>query len=279
MKRIGVMQGRLSPPLGKRIQAFPPGDWREEFRIAAELGLRSIEWILESPLESNPLWTGEGLSEMANTVRATGVAIEFICADYFMESPFVRMSRSARERNQAVLKRAIEQASRLGITGIEIPMVDASRIETTVDEDELAQALENGLELAKARNVQIGLETSLNPERFRNLLERIGHPMLHANYDSGNSAALGYDPAEELAAYGKWINNVHVKDRVLGGGTVPFGTGNANIPKVLRLLRDMKYSGGFILQGARQSDPRKTVKQYLHQVTRWLEETEAAASS
>ena len=272
LNQVGVFQGRLSPPIDNRIQAFPGARWQQEFEIASKLGLSSIEWILESPLEENPLWTDDGVLEMADVVRRTGVSIDFICVDFFLESPFVRMSPTVRETNQSVLKHALEQAARLNIIGIEIPMVDASRINALREEDELAKALEPGLETAFKRNIQIGLETSLNPDRFRNLLETIDHPALRANYDSGNSASLGYDPAEEFDAYSKWINNVHLKDRVLGGGTVPFGKGNTDIPKVLKLLRDHNYSGDFVLQGARQGSPRQTVQHYFEQVTHWLAE-------
>ena len=53
--QIGIMQGRLSPQLGNKIQAFPLDNWREEFWTAKEIGYNSIEWIVESPLELNPL--------------------------------------------------------------------------------------------------------------------------------------------------------------------------------------------------------------------------------
>ena len=35
------------------------------------------------------------------------------------------------------------------------------------------------------------------------------------NYDTGNSASLGYDPSEEISVYGHRIINVHIKDRKL----------------------------------------------------------------
>ena len=64
--------------------------------------------------------------------------------------------------------------------------------------------------------------------------ERIG-----ANYDIGNSASLGYDFEEELSSYGERIYNVHIKDRVLGGTTVEFGTGDSNINGVLKFLSNL----------------------------------------
>ena len=44
----------------------------------------------------------------------------------------------------------------------------------------------------------ISLETDLAPLAFANLIESIGSKNVTVNYDTGNSAALGYDPDEEF---------------------------------------------------------------------------------
>jgi hexulose-6-phosphate isomerase len=75
--------------------------------------------------------------------------------------------------------------------------------------------------------------------------------MLKANYDLGNSSSLGYDVKCELAAYGARIGSVHIKDRVRGGGTVPLGQGDADIPALLSGLAAIAYDGDFVLQVAR----------------------------
>jgi Sugar phosphate isomerases/epimerases len=75
--------------------------------------------------------------------------------------------------------------------------------------------------------------------------------MLKVNYDSGNSASLGYDPADEFAAYGTRVGSVHIKDRVNGGGTVPLGSGNTNFKSLFECLGELGYSGDFVLQVAR----------------------------
>jgi L-ribulose-5-phosphate 3-epimerase len=272
MHQIGIMQGRLSPPSGGRIQSFPATSWRNEFSLAAGLGLCSIEWIVETPLESNPLWTSTGVAEVRKLAQGTKVAVDFVIADYFMESPLVRMSSASAQHNQQVLARLLERVAELGAKGIEIPCVDASELRSREEEDELARALAPALEQAARLGLQIGLETSLPPDRFRALLERIGHPNLRANYDTGNSAALGYDPGEEFSAYGRWINNVHIKDRRRGGGTVPLGQGDTDVPRVLRLLADHGYAGDFILQVARGPDEVETMRGYLAQVRDWLQQ-------
>jgi L-ribulose-5-phosphate 3-epimerase len=52
MNPIGIMQGRLSPPVGGRIQSFPVDCWREEFFRAREAGLNCIEWVYEFETEA-----------------------------------------------------------------------------------------------------------------------------------------------------------------------------------------------------------------------------------
>jgi L-ribulose-5-phosphate 3-epimerase len=89
------------------------------------------------------------------------------------------------------------------------------------------------------------------PSRLAGLLSRLPSPLLKVNYDSGNSASLGYDPLEEFAAYGSSIGSVHVKDRILEDGTVPLGTGNANFDLIADRLKMIGYKGDFILEAAR----------------------------
>ena len=86
----------------------------------------------------------------------------------------------------------------------------------------------------------------------------IGDSRVKVNYDSGNSASLGYDAGEEFAAYGSHIGSVHIKDRVRGGGTVPLGEGNADFPKLLKNLEAIGYGGPMILQVARSEPGRET---------------------
>jgi hexulose-6-phosphate isomerase len=50
------------------------------------------------------------------------------------------------------------------------------------------------------------------------------------------------------------IVNVHVKDRLRGGGTVPLGDGAAQLGAVFELLRRAGYAGDYILQTARAAD-------------------------
>jgi hexulose-6-phosphate isomerase len=47
------------------------------------------------------------------------------------------------------------------------------------------------------------------------------------------------------------VGSVHIKDRILGGSTVPLGTGDADFPALAESLGMVAFSGDFILQAAR----------------------------
>jgi len=133
---------------------------------------------------------------------------------------------------------------------------------------------------AEKSGVELHLETALDPAGFRALLGRLPHPILKVNYDSGNSSSLGYDPREELAAYGPRIGSVHIKDRVCGGGTVPLGTGSANIPALLSGLSEIRYTGDYVLQVARGAEGAEVewARQNRLWLVRELERAQAVAA-
>ena len=82
------------------------------------------------------------------------------------------------------------------------------------------------------RGIKIVFESDFPPDKLKTFISRFPPENYGINYDIGNSAALGYNSKEEISAYGDRILNVHIKDRILNGTTVPLGKGNANIPKV-----------------------------------------------
>jgi len=252
MSAIAIMQGRLVPPVDGAFQCFPRDRWREEFALAAKAGLGAIEWIFDcAGIDANPLATDGGIAEIQILGREHNVAVHSVCADYFMDRPLVRAAAAERTERLEMLQWLLSRCQACGIRRMVIPFVDASKIETELDRDEVISALEHVLPTAERTGVEIHLETSLSPEAFRRLLDRLPHPMIRVNYDSGNSASLGYAPLEEWAAYGKRIGSVHLKDRVRGGGTVPLGTGDTNFSALFEAIRAAGYQGPWVLQVAR----------------------------
>jgi hexulose-6-phosphate isomerase len=115
-------------------------------------------------------------------------------------------------------------------------------------------------------------ESDYTPQELSRFIARLDSSLFGINYDIGNSAALGFNPQEEFAAYGARIVNVHIKDRMLGGTTVPLGTGSANFDAVFEALAKVNYRGNFILQTARAVDGNhsSSLSTYRDMAVNWL---------
>lgn len=252
---IAIMQGRLVPPSDGRIQSFPRERWRDEFALAARAGLDAIEWIYDLyGVDVNPIATDDGLAQIKNLSTQSGVLVRSLCADMFMDKPLLRATTSEIEERTETLVWLLGQCAMLGVKRVVLPFVDASRIDSDAELEDVVGVLRSLLPDLERTGVELHLETSLSPDRFADLLSRLPHPMVKVNYDSGNSSSLGYRPEDEFDAYGDRVGSVHIKDRVLGGSTVPLQSGDADFDALFEGLARVAYQGDFVLQVAR-GDP------------------------
>ena len=119
MLPIGIMQGRLSPPVDGQIQAFPSEHWKEEFVLAREAGFKCIEWIYDkSQSRLNPLESENGIKEIQKCSEQTGVRVSSICADYYMSDLLVKEDGTENERVVSHLKWLISQSNKLAVIHI-----------------------------------------------------------------------------------------------------------------------------------------------------------------
>jgi L-ribulose-5-phosphate 3-epimerase len=254
--RIGVMQGRLSPPEGERFQAFPCRSWRDEFERARDAGFSYIEWIHDDyGRGANPIFSDSGLAELDALKQRHGIATPALCCDWFMEFPLIRCRGSERDEREQHLRSLFPIAQRMGADRMVLPFVDNARMVTADEQRSIVEMLLRTLPLAERHLVEIHLETDLDPDAFSEFLGRVEHPLLKVNWDSGNSSGLGYIASEEFAAYGARIGSIHIKDRYRSREgrieTRPLGTGSADFDDIFNAIRSIGYTGGLTLQAAR----------------------------
>lgn len=255
MNEIGIMQGRLSPPVPGRLQAFPWSSWQEEFPHASSCGFDAIEWLFEEPRAAdNPLWSASGRERIRQVIADTGIALRSVCADYFMAHPFFRASADERARSIEVLETLIVHAASVGIRTILVPVLETCEIRTPLEKGELLDALRQPLAIAHAEGVSIALETELPAGDYCALVEEAAHAALGIYYDAGNAAAKGYDLAADVRAIAPWLHGVHVKDRKRGGSSVPLGLGDADFGAFFAALMGIGYDRPVILQAASGND-------------------------
>jgi L-ribulose-5-phosphate 3-epimerase UlaE len=262
--KLGVMQGRLLPKYQGRYQAFPIESWENEFKIAKECGLDLIEFILDfNESEKNPLLYSGGVEKIVNIINDSGVSVKTICADYFMEAPLHSNNNNIAEESYKVLEKLIDTAKILKITDIVIPCVDQSSLKTREAVSRFVKSIKRIIPTIEKEGINLSLETDLAPKPFIELLDKLNSKNITINYDIGNSAALGFNSSEELAAYGDRITDIHIKDRILGGGPVRLGHGNADFIKFFNELKNFNYQGPFIMQAYRDDEGIEIFKKQL----------------
>jgi L-ribulose-5-phosphate 3-epimerase len=256
INNIGFMQGRLSEQIEGKIQAFPKSCWEAEFCTAAAIGMNVMEWTIDHDLLcDNPIMTDQGRIRISKLSNEFSVKVPSLTGDCFMQAPFWK---AASDRESGELKKTflsvVEASARIGIKIIVVPLVDGGRLENKIQELQLVGFLNKQAKLLQEIGVRIAFESDYSPTEMIRFMNSFPDQCFGVNYDTGNSASYGFDPFDELAAYGPRIINVHIKDRLYNGATVPLGTGAAKLSAVIPELIKRGYRGNFILQTARSVD-------------------------
>ena len=272
--RIGFMQGRLSPMINGRIQSFPWPHWQDEFPAAEQLDIFLMEWTLDQDqLYANPLLTSVGQKKINGLCQRHKLSIPSLTGDCFMQAPLWKAAGSERAALEHDFCEIAKGCAAVGMQMMVVPLVDNGRLESLSQEDDLVTFLQSQSQFLSALNLKVVFESDLTPTELARFIARLPPVLFGINYDIGNSAALGFKPAEEIAAYGARIVNVHIKDRVLGGTTVPLGMGNADFETIFSALAQVGYSGNYILQTARAADGDHAgaLGRYRDMAVAWLE--------
>lgn len=252
---IGIMQGRLTPSLGRGVQFFPrnDGEWENEFSVAAKIGITHIEWVWDTP--QNPLMDAEFRAKVRARISETGVPVKGVDLQFLTKTDFAEIS-------DTVLQTICEAMADIRGAAIEPPLLEGSTLLDLKIRQARVARLARFSEIAKGYGLSLHLETDLSPAEYGKLL--IEMPEISVVYDSGNSASIGYDVTEEWNTYAPRISNVQIKDRPLGGGTVPLGNGATDFRTLFKKMKETGYTGLVTLQAARGEDghEEETIRNY-----------------
>lgn len=227
---IGVIQGRLLPPVDNMVQEFPV-DWRDEFSSLETLGLEHIEFIVTK--KSFDDFKGLVLSDYVDRISS-------ICCDNIIDCEFYK--RSFLDEQLLPICRI---ASELGISNINIPLLE----ESSLCVENFGEFSENIISISSEfpeLTFNFELESPLHISlALVNLSERFGFV-----YDTGNLNYIGVDHVEYINGIIHKIKNVHLKDRDSAGSHYP-GTGTTDFGLIFDVLSSKGYDGLFTIQTKR----------------------------
>jgi sugar phosphate isomerase/epimerase len=111
------------------------------------------------------------------------------------------------------------------------------------------------LDYAATKKIQLGIENHggvvAEPGNLVRIIRAAASPYAGINFDSGNFHTA--DPYADLALIAPYTVNVQLKMDIKRKGAA--ASEASDIPRVLKILRDVRYSGWFTLEYERNGDP------------------------
>jgi L-ribulose-5-phosphate 3-epimerase len=160
------------------------------------------------------------------------------------------------ERNWTNIQATAALAQQLGL---KLVMFHAGFLPHDEKDPNFAKMLRRLAEIAdvfRAANIALGLETGQETAAdLMQLLRQLKRPNVGVNFDPANM--ILYDKGNPIAALrtlGPWIRSLHIKDarrtKVPGtwGEEVVVGTGEVDWPAFFATLRELKYTGDFVIE-------------------------------
>ena len=190
-----------------------------------------------------------------------------------MQNPFWKEESHSKMRILNNKFEAICNACKnLKIKYIVIPLVDNGRLENIRQKENLFEYLMLQKNLLEKTGVSILFESDYEPQKLYKFIEELPKDRFGINFDTGNSASLGFNPDDEFNLYGDRIKNIHIKDRLIGGETVPLGKGNTNFESIFKNLISINYQGNLILQTARSNNNKHAfvLNKYKIMIEKWI---------
>ena len=169
-----------------------------------------------------------------------------------------------RETELAHVRRWIDYAAELGAPTIRL--LSGNWIQGTPDEElskRVVDAIDSLIPQASKTGVTLALENhgggvTTTAEELLRIVRAVKGPNFGVNLDTGNFH--GSDPYLELAEVAPYAVNVQVKTEVRRKGR---SKESADLEKVVKILRDAKYSGYVVLEYNAPEDPRTAVPRYV----------------
>lgn len=236
----------------------------------------------------NPdIWDDQLAEKVADEAKREGVYITSFWAGYcppcdwnFTTGPITLglVPAAYRERRITELNRAGLFAKKLGVRAI---ITHVGFIPENADDplfhDVVVAVREVAVHLEKL-GLEFWFETGQEtPVTLLRMIQEVNTPNLGINLDPANLILYGKgNPIDALDVFGKYVRNIHAKDGLYPtdpmklGEEVKVGTGRVRFPDFVRQLKEIGFSGEFIIEreisGEQQArDILETVK-YLQEL-------------
>ena len=256
------MQGRLvDAPNNDDLDWFPEDNWCEEFDIARDLGISSIELVFDRGyINSNPLRTKLGRDRLRKEFVRTGLIPYSCCLNFIIDNPI--QNNDVFESCVESIKFLNELGNRLAI----LPLFNKSDFKIF----NIANEISKLATVAASYNIKILIESNESGSNILNFLDSISSTNIGVAYDVGNASFCCQDLKHEMLLLRKKIMHIHIKDKSLSGRNVPLGSGIVNFSEVFKTISELKYNGMYTLETCKGENSLVSAKRNLKFVQEYM---------
>lgn len=251
----------MNNDIGVLISYKKEVDLIERFKLAQSMGINSCQLSIWD----ESMYSEEYAEIINNAVAQTGFKITAIWAGWdgprewnftYGPSTIGLVPPTYRDSRLSMLKKASNLASSIGVDKI---ITHVGFIPENPDHPDFAGtvgALRNICRYMKARNQYFLFETGQEtPVTMLRTIQAIETDNVGINLDTANLILYGKaNTLDSLDVFGKYVMETHIKDGVYPvdgmklGKEVPAGQGKANLPAVIKKLKELGFTGTFTIE-------------------------------
>lgn len=272
-----MMYSLKHTPLGIYEKALPSYfTWEEKFQALKAAGFDYMELSIDESDErlSRLDWNNEQINSLKEVMEKYDVFFPTICLSGHRKYPLGSKDKKTREMARSIMEKAIVLAVKLGARCIQLAAYDVYYEDS--DEETKAlylQGLKDSVKMASKAGVILAMEIMDTPFvgtilRAMHYIREIPSPYLKIYPDMGNLTQFSSDVESELELGIQDIVAIHVKETKPGVfKEVPFGSGTVRFEDIFRKLKELEYSGMFLVEMWADERGRMTVEEAAAQLT------------
>lgn len=258
-------------PLGIYEKAIPNDfSWKEKMQTAKAAGFDYIEISIDESDErlARLDWSDEEIEEIRSYMEETGIVIPTMCLSGHRRFPFGSKDEATRAKAFEIMEKGILLAQKLGVRCIQLATYDVYYEES--DEEtkrRFLDGMKKSVEMASRAGVILAMEIMDTPFvgtilRAMHYIKEIPSPYFKIYPDMGNLTQFSNDVESEFELGIAETVAIHVKETKPGVfKNVPFGEGTVRFTDIFRKLKELNYTGMFLIEMWADNSRKQTMEE------------------
>lgn len=263
-------------PLGIYEKAIPNDfSWKEKMQTAKAAGFDYIEISVDESDErlARLDWSDQEIEEIRSYMEETGIVIPTMCLSGHRRFPFGSKDKATRARAFEIMEKGILLAQKLGVRCIQLATYDVYYEES--DEETKAlflDGMKKSVEMASRAGVILAMEIMDTPFvgtilKAMHYIKEIPSPYFKIYPDMGNLTQFSSDVESEFELGLAETVAIHVKETKPGVfKNVPFGEGTVQFTNIFRKLKELNYTGMFLIEMWADNSRKQTMEEAVETI-------------